>query len=222
MKKIFGVMIILAIIGVVAFFLWKANKANDVTNTSTNEAVVTPTNTVEEQPTGEESEMQAYTNNEYKFTFEYSADFKKLSDDDNARLPWSFESSKPGARLVSVELPKEFAPQSNFSEATVSVGVTNDATEVAACIIGDSEPAEKKVINGATFVKTSSSDAGAGNLYETVSYRIVRDGVCMALEQTIHSTNIGNYSPEQGIKEFNKAKVQAALDEVINSFIFNK
>ncbi len=221
MKKIFGTMVILAVIGVVAFFLWKANKVNDATPIN-NDTVIVPTNTVEEQPVGEESEMAGYTNNEYKFSFEYSADFKKLSEDDNARLPWSFESTRPGARLVSVELPKEFAAQTNFSEATVSVGVTNDATEVAACIIGDTEPAEKKVINGATFVKTTSSDAGAGNLYETVSYRIVRDGVCMALEQTIHSTNIGNYAPEQGIKEFDKAKVQATLDEVINSFNFIK
>ena len=214
-------MIVLAVVGVVAFFLWKSNQDNNQPVINENN-VISPVNTIEEQPVGEESEMAGYTNNEYKFSFEYSANFIKLSDDDNARLPWSFDSTRPGARLVSVQLPKEFAAQTNFSEATVSVGVTNDTTEVAACIIGDSEPAEKKVINGATFIKTTSSDAGAGNLYETISYRILRDGVCMALEQTIHSTNIENYSTEQGIKEFDKVKVQAALDEVINSFTFAK
>ncbi len=195
------------------------NEKYDIIGTITVETIVSVN---EGEPVGTESEMQGYTNNEYNFSLEYSADFKQLSEDDNARLPWSYGSSRAGLRLVTVDLPREIMPKTNFAGASVSVGISRDSAEVGGCIIGDSEPAETKTINKATFVIEKFNDAGAGNFYETTSYRILRDNVCIALEATMHSTNIQNYSPEQGIKEFDKARIQEVLDEVVNSFKFSK
>ncbi len=195
------------------------NEKYDIIGTIAVETIVSVN---EGEPVGNESEMQGYTNNEYHFSFEYSADFKQLSEDDNARLPWSYGSSRPGLRLVTVDLPREIMPKTNFAGGSVSVGISRDSAEVGGCIIGDSEPAETKTIHNATFVIEKFNDAGAGNFYETTSYRILRDNVCIALEATIHSTNLGNYSPEQGIKEFDKTRIEEVLDEVVHSFKFTK
>jgi len=215
--------IILAAVGIYMwFFMPRVNEDAETqvpaqeaqTNTETEESM--------EQETGSESEMTGYTNNEFGFSLEYSANFLKVGDDDEARMPWSYGSARPGRRLFTLQLPKEFMPQTNFSEASVTVGVSADKAEVSGCTIGDTEPAATRKINGTTFTELDFSDAAAGNLYTTKSYRTLRDGVCLALETTIHSTNLDNYSPEQGIVAFDKTIIDAALDEVIASFNFNK
>ncbi len=178
--------------------------------------VETVTSVTEGEPTGTESEMQGYTNSEYGFSFEYSANFLKLEEDENARLPWSVDSSRPGRRLVTVQLPKGFEANTNFIEGTVSVGISNDTTELAACLLGDQgDVFDKITINGTVFTRVDLSDAGAGNFYETKSYRVIRDKTCLALETTVHSTNLSNYSSEQGVNGFDKAKVDTELNEVI-------
>ena len=174
------------------------------------------------EATDPESEIQGYTNNEYGFSLEFSADFIKLSDDENTRLPWSYGSARAGRRLLTLQLPQAFMPKTNFADGSVTIGVSADKAEVGGCTIGDTEPANVRNINGTNFTELDFSDAGAGNFYATKSYRVVRGDVCLALEATIHSTNLANYSPEQGIVEFDKSSIDAALDEVIQSFTFNK
>jgi len=222
MKKeylILSIVVVVAAAAVIAWFLWlKSNEPTPVVTTPT-EQVVVPANPNNE-PVEPAIGMQKYSNTEYAFSLEYSADFKKLSDDDMARLPWSYGSAKPGRRLFTIELAKDFMPQTNFSEAIVSVGVSADAADVAACLLSDSGTAEKEVINTTSFTKIAFSDAGAGNFYETKSYRVLRNNVCLALEATTHSTNIDNYPPEQGIKKFDAPKIDAALNTVIQSFRF--
>jgi hypothetical protein len=75
-------------------------------------------------------------------------------------------------------------------------------------------------LRGIPFTKFTFSDAGAGNLYETTSYRTKRGDECYVVEYTIHSSNIGMYSPDQGIKEFDKDKITKMLDRMVRSFQF--
>ncbi len=75
-------------------------------------------------------------------------------------------------------------------------------------------------INGQQFTKVTSSGAGAGNFYDTTSYRTIRDGDCYSVEYTIHSTNIHNYDPSQGIKDFDEPAVKNLLENIVKSFTF--
>ncbi len=169
----------------------------------------------------EEGENLLFENKEAGFSLSYSSDFNLLSEDENARLPWSADSSLPGRRIFTISLPKDFLPQTNFAEATVSVGSSNNAGAVADCITGEQGKLETtKKINGIDVAVIKLDDAGAGNLYETRSYRALKGGTCFALEATIHSTNLENYPAEQGITEFDKAKVEAALEAVVSTFVF--
>jgi len=65
-----------------------------------------------------------------------------------------------------------------------------------------------------------SSDPGAGNIYDTTSYKTIKNNMCYAVEYTVHSTNINNYSPDQNIKEFDKVKIENILNEMVKSFRF--
>jgi hypothetical protein len=75
-------------------------------------------------------------------------------------------------------------------------------------------------INGVTFDKFTSSSPGAGNLYDTTSYRLIRDSQCYAIEYTIHSTQLANYPASAGVKAFNSATVTAQLTSIVSSFKF--
>lgn len=135
---------------------------------------------------------------------------------------WSALSAAPGRIIAVATLPRSYIPGTNFSEARFSVGLSQEQSAIASCLTpenGASSP-ETVVINGHAFAKIVSTDAGAGNIYKTTSYRTVRDGACYAVEYTIHSTNIGNYPPEAGITEFDAVKIEKTLEGVAASFQF--
>jgi len=160
-----------------------------------------------------------------KFTFNYNPFFKAYEPNQIDVLPstdWKMNAKQKGMLLARVAIPKIYMSNTNFSSAYLTVGASTDPKEIKSCAVGMSGEVkqENKNINGFSFVKFVSSDAGAGNLYETTSYRGLVDGDCYAIEYTIHSTNIGNYSPDQGVKEFDKAQIQNEFVNMISSFKF--
>lgn len=102
--------------------------------------------------------------------------------------------------LARVRVPREYMPGTNFSEAELTIGWESGATDESCG--GDSD----------------SKEAAAGNLYETYIHQQIHDGDCYEFAYTIHSTNIGNYDPNQGVKEFDKEKVKNDLNKIIQSF----
>jgi hypothetical protein len=101
--------------------------------------------------------------------------------------------------------------------------MSTDPTAIQKCL-AETEASDidlgKVTLGGYPFEKFTSNGAGAGNFYETTSYKGIVDGDCYAVEYTIHSTNIGNYSPDQGITEFDQIKIQNEIDQIIKSFKF--
>ena len=135
---------------------------------------------------------------------------------------WSANSPFLGLVLAKLSLSKEMQPKTNFSGATVQVGTSSDEKAILNCLKPQEGEAAQgtSVIGGIPFTKITLSDAGAGNFYETTSYRALKNSQCYAIEYTIHSTNIGAYSPEQGITAFDKDAVVSLLETVIKSFSF--
>jgi len=146
-----------------------------------------------------------YTDPSKLFSFTYPKEFNFSGGDGSYTEDWSTQSSGAlGMFLAKVYIPKSFMPGTNFSEAKFTIGTSSYPDAVKNCL-----GAQKNL-----------SDAGAGNLYETTTYRYLKNNQCYSVEYTIHSTNIGNYPPESGIKEFDKAKVQNILKAIVESFKF--
>lgn len=135
---------------------------------------------------------------------------------------WRANATTTGLVLVQVVMPKSSQPKTNFSEAKFTVGVSSDPSAISLCqtATNGEQSAGAVTINGVKFAKTNLRDAGAGNFYDTTSYRALLDGDCFALEYTIHSTNLGNYDPSQGIKQFDKQKVVDGFEGIVKSFQF--
>ncbi len=183
-------------------------------------------NTYENCVTGKVSEVDKdinqFQNQSGLFSFKYPKIFSISGGDLGYTQMWRQNTTTLGTEFVVFSIPKSYQPQTNFGDAKFTVGASSDPDAVAKCLVGDGygEKIEQVTVNGINYTKLNYSDAGAGNFYDVTSYRTIRDSQCYAIEYTIHSMNIGNYSPDQGIKEFDKIKIQSILDGTVNSFSF--
>jgi membrane-bound inhibitor of C-type lysozyme len=162
-----------------------------------------------------------FTDSTKSFSFCYPRRFRLSGKGVGFTTDWRAGATEPGMVLAMVTIPKAYLPRTNFSEARLIIGKSSDPDALKHCFDepqGSGSRREQVQINGVPFIRIAFSDAGAGNLYETVSYRTKRGEECYAVEYTVHSTNIGMYSPDQGIQEFDKAKVFKVLDTMAQSF----
>jgi len=162
------------------------------------------------------------------FSIAYPLDF---NIDDQAALPspaWRLNAPEgdAGTLFFTLTVPRAFEPQTNFADAKLTVGESSRGASVASCLATDQSggpnavPTSTAVIDGVPFTVFHSNDAGAGNFYETTSYRAIHGGACWAIEYTIHSANIGNYPPEYQLKPFDRAKAADVLDRIARTFRF--
>ncbi len=216
------IIVILVIAGLSYFLLTPKVSAPGTTATST----VTTTNTTPTNDVGTtSSDVSSYIDQGKIFTFMYPPAISISGGGVKHTREWMQNASADGLLLVRASLASAFEPKTNFGDAVMTVGSSADAGAVSTCSstpVSGGGPAQKSVvtINGTTFTKFVTTDAAAGNRYETTSYRTVRNNQCYAIEYTIHYSNIDNYSHDQGITAFDKAKVQNILESMVRSFKF--
>jgi membrane-bound inhibitor of C-type lysozyme len=163
-----------------------------------------------------------FTDQGKTFSFSYPPSVTVSGGGASYTQDWMNNSSELGLILVKATLPASFEPSTNFVDAKLTVGTSAIPAAVSNCLKAPASgtPVRKSAvtINGVSFTRYVSSDAGAGNRYQTTSYRTVKNNQCYALEYTIHSSAIGNYSPSQGITAFDQVKVQSVLEGIVQSF----
>lgn len=177
----------------------------------------------QEAPQDGRSEWKKFTNPAAGIAFEYPDGLRLTEGDD--RMAWRVGSTDPGSVIATVSLPPDSQPNTNLSEAYLRIGKSSDPKAVADCYspgvnAGQTATGTEVAVNGTSFMFFRESDAGAGNFYETSSYRTKKNGACYAAEITVHSTNLGNYPPEQGRTHFDNAKIQTLLLGVFETLRF--
>ncbi len=173
------------------------------------------------------SEWQTDQNNN-GWSIAYPIDFN-ATDDYSPAPTDNWREGAPGGQglqMFTLTIPRAFEPQTNFDEAILTVGVSSDTSAVAQCLAVEPTgppnqlPTSTATINGAVFTVFHLSDAAAGSIYETTSYRTLRAGQCWAVEYTIHSSEIGNYPPEYDLRPFDAVQLDAVLDRIVGTFKF--
>ncbi|HEV8601078.1 MAG TPA: hypothetical protein VGQ87_00580 [Patescibacteria group bacterium] len=160
---------------------------------------------------------QIYSNATYGFEFTYPVYMKFVGP--------TYASLQD--KIVQLQIGQEQYPNTNFSDAAFAISATAPK-DLADCLAqnppeGSDGFKTKVTINGIDFYMTGSTGAAAGNLYESKIYRTMRGAIgdCIELNETIHTSNIGNY-PAGAVTEVDKADVQAKLDSILNTFKFTR
>jgi membrane-bound inhibitor of C-type lysozyme len=169
--------------------------------------------------------QKTFTDQGNTFTFSYPDAFTLAGGGIGYTENWKENAdSTLGLILATVNVPQIYQPKTNFGDAKFTVGTSSDPKAVSSCLTDTSGLGSTKAtatINGVGYTKIVTTDAGAGNRYETTSYRTVRNGQCYAIEYTIHYSVLANFDPSMGVTAFDSAKVHAALDGIMQSFKFN-
>lgn len=168
--------------------------------------------------------INTYTDLSKTFSFSYPNQFVLSGGNFGYSQDWEVGTTNLGLLLAVVNIPRTFfTEKTNFSEAKFTVGTSADPDAIKNCLTynnGNTGTSSEITVNNRKFTKIQFGDVGAGNYYDTTSYRTIYDNQCYAIEYTIHSSNIYNYSPDQGVKEFDKAKVTSVLEGIVQSFKF--
>jgi len=160
--------------------------------------------------------------------------FQYVSLKQNATLSYNDDFAPvrfPGIPVYKVEpelalqlIDSQFYAKTNLLEAYLLFGSTNDSNTVASCtqpaslggpenIVGDVN------INGNKFVRSEGSGVGAGNIYEQIYHRAVINGYCYEVTFFFHYTNIGNYAPDAGIKEFDRTALLQRFEGILSTLV---
>ena len=169
------------------------------------------------QPIDAQADWLTFTSDQYGFVIKYPPSYL-LNEDVTANLDWQWSGEGKGTRAVTFSLPRDSQPGTNLSEAQVHVGISDDSATVATCLNPQYYQAtgQSVQINNLIFQTFTYNGAGVGNFYEVSSYRLQDKTRCYVIEIMMHSGNIGNYDPP--VKEFDKVKVQSALEEIVQTF----
>ncbi len=172
----------------------------------------------------EVSGIKSFTDRSNTFSFSYPSNFILAGGDIGYTARWKANTDDTlGMMLATVQTPKDYMPNTNFGEATFSVGTSSDEKAVKECLVDSSGLGAKKstvAINSVPYTKLVTTDAGASNRYQTTSYRAVQNGQCYAIEYTVHYAVLEAYPVSSGIKSFDSKKITAALEGIAQSFKF--
>lgn len=155
---------------------------------------------------------QTWVDSKLSFSIAHPSDFASSSTDFAGYLPLT------QTPLVSFVVPQSMYKGTNLEEAGVYVGATSSPQALTSCTSPmQGETLSHETINGADFVVATSTEAGAGNLYESKIYRRIENGWCVEIVEMLHSGNIGNYTPG-AVKEFDKAYFDGILDAIVHTY----
>ena len=166
--------------------------------------------------------------NATKQTFKYAGKNGAVSffyDDDFAPVRF------PGAPIYKIE--PEFALQNidtkayastNLAEAYFLLGATTQNDIVQSCTqpasLGGPENIVGNVdINGISFTRSEASGVATGNIYEQIYHRAVVNSTCYEVIFYIHSTNIGVYAPDAGVREFDRTALLRRFEHTLSTLV---
>ena len=165
-----------------------------------------------------------YTDRSSTFSFIFPKDFSVSGTDMGYNSQsWAQGATTTGMELARIDVPQNYESGTNFGNAWFTVGASSNPSAVATCLVNTFDvptaTTTRTIINGVLFTKMTFTGAGAGNRYDTTSYRAIHAGMCYAIEYTIHYGVLQNY-PKGAVTQFNEQKIRSALDHVAQSFRF--
>jgi hypothetical protein len=114
--------------------------------------------------------------------------------------------------------------KTNLSEAYFLFGASNAPGDVESCMqplaaSGPENVTGEVNINGISFTRSEGSGVGAGNIYEQTYYRTAYQGSCYEVTFFMHSTNVGNYAPDAGVQEFDRAALTQKFEAILSTLV---
>jgi hypothetical protein len=164
---------------------------------------------------GTTSQSFSYTSNDGRVSFSYTDEFAPVLFPELYMTKFT-----PELALQFIDTKSFY--KTNLSEAYFLFGVSNAPGDVESCTqplaaSGPETVTGEVTIHGIPFTRSEGSGVGAGNIYEQTYYRTAYQGSCYEVTFFVHSTNVGNYAPDAGIQEFNRAALTHKFEAILST-----
>jgi len=129
----------------------------------------------------------------------------------------------PGREIpgIAFQVPEQLTKGTNLSaDSYIAVEKLPDVDCEPGSFLDSATSVETVAIGTNTFVKSSASDAGAGNLYIDTVYVVGKGDACYSVRTVEHTTNILNYEPGT-VKEYDRKALQKDFIAMIESLTLN-
>lgn len=138
---------------------------------------------------------------------------------------YTYQALGPGKGIKGVKftIPATAATGTNLSKDTyISIEeLPNSTTCLASEFVSPGSKASTFTDSGVDYSAATSSDAGAGNLYNEAVFSIPGSSPCTAIRYFIHSTQIANY-PAGTVTEFNKENLVNEFDAIRRTLVLGR
>lgn len=124
---------------------------------------------------------------------------------------------------VIFTIPVAMATGTNLSkDSYISVEQIKNSTRCSGDLfLSGAQSTSSVTDSGVAYSLATSSEAGAGNLYEEVVYAVVGTNPCVAVHYFLHYTSIENY-PTGRVTEFNKKAILNTFDQIRRTLVINQ
>ncbi len=138
---------------------------------------------------------------------------------------YTYQALGPGKDINGVKftIPASAATGTNLSaDSYISVEeLPNSSTCLASEFLGAGVKASTFSDAGVDYSAATSSDAGAGNLYDEAVFSIPGSNPCTAVRYYIHSNQFANY-PAGTVTQFNEASVLNEFDAIRRTLVLGR
>ena len=157
----------------------------------------------------------------YTYSFSYPRDFDLVQ---SGGVYGGFLGDGRDAQ-VTVTTPSDAfqSPKSNFGSAYFTVSVASGTKAAADCYkmpagpTGSPSATSTIEVNGRSYMMSTTTGVGAGNIYDSRVYRTTFNGFCFEAALTVHTGNIGMYTPGT-VVPFDGNRAFDILEAVLNTF----
>jgi hypothetical protein len=178
------------------------------------------------------SGWKTYTNEDYNFKIQYPEALSienSFTNYHNLTDSWRYGAVEDsGGKLVLSIIVYRVENEDSYPRyfgTELRIGVSNSSNDIENCLTYDEDiisnlPIETEVINGFTFNKLIIQDAATMQYVEGISYRIIHDERCFAIEQLKTGSN---YRDEPSLKDISDSELDSYYDlisEIIKTFEF--
>lgn len=174
------------------------------------------------------SDWQMYTDATYGFIIKYPKEVKlqKTFDHDYHLTPdWRQELSASEAALgqpvvaLVVYRTKSDNSYPRFFSAEARIGISTNKTEVANCITGNTDT---KIINGIPLAVFPIQDSGTLQYTKGISFRVVHNNTCYALEQLKGGSSYHDTKSSQDLSDTELDNYYDTVGKILQTFQFSK
>ena len=160
--------------------------------------------------------------------------FQYLSQGGKASFSYTDEFAPvrfPGAEVYKIDpeltmdfIDTKFYLNTNLLEAFLLFGSSSAGEMLQNCTQpisfgGPESIVGEETVNGVKFVHSQGGGVSAGNIYEQTYYRAAYQGVCYEVTFFVHYGNIGAYSPDVGVKEFDHEELLQKFEGILSTLI---